>query len=184
MQAIGQQNELQHLKLLSSKPFLIIANISENDIIDPYKNCQAYRSLVDYYGNEKILPVSAKIESELSQMDEEEAQMYAGELGINESGLKKIIRATYKNLGLITFFTCGPKEIHAWPIENGITIKQAAGVIHSDLEKGFICAHVFSCDDIFMYKSEHGIKQAGKFKTVGSDYIVVDGDIVHVQFNV
>lgn len=175
--------ELFHLQLLCAKPFLIIANVSEDDIHDPSKNSYV-QELQKKYGREIILPVSAKIEAELASMEENEAREYASYFGITESGLSKIIRATYQHLGLITFFTCGPREIHAWPLKKNTPIKAAAGTIHSDLERGFICAQVFNYQDLLTYGSELKVKEAGKLKTVGADYYVEDGDIIHVQFNV
>ena len=105
-------------------------------------------------------------------------------LGIERESLPAIIAQSYKHLGLITFFTCGPKEIHAWPIKKGMTIRQAAGEIHSDLERGFICADVFNCTDLFKYQSEAKLKEAGKIRIEGQDYLVNDGDVVHIKFNV
>ena len=105
-------------------------------------------------------------------------------LNIKESGLSAIIRKTYEQLGLITFFTCGPKEIHAWPIKQGTTVRHAAGEIHSDLERGFICAEVFNCQDLFAAGSEVKLKDQGKIRREGQDYIVQDGDILSIKFNV
>jgi ribosome-binding ATPase YchF (GTP1/OBG family) len=105
-------------------------------------------------------------------------------IGIKEPGLHTIIRKTYEHLGLITFFTCGPKEAHAWPIRMGTTARQAAGEIHSDIERGFICAEVFNCNDIFEFGSEASLKEKGKIRKEGQDYIVRDGDIMLFRFNV
>ncbi len=179
----AQQPELEHLNLIASKPFLVIANVSEDEVNDASNNIHV-KKLVDFFGQDIVLTVSAKIEAELAQLPEEDAALYAQDLGIKESGLAKIIRSTYHRLGLITFFTCGPREIHAWPLQIQSTIKQAAGEIHTDLARGFICAHVYNCNDLIKYGSEQEVKLAGKLKTVGSDYIVEDGDIIHVQFNV
>ena len=99
-------------------------------------------------------------------------------------GLKNDSKKTYNNLGLITFFTCGPKEAHAWPIPNGMTIREAAGEIHSDLQRGFICSDIFNCKDIFQHGSEQVLKTVGKVRTEGQYYVVQDGDVVHVKFNV
>ena len=106
------------------------------------------------------------------------------ELGISAGSLEAIISKTYSHLGLITFFTCGPREIHAWPIKKGTIARKAAGEIHSDLERGFICSETFNYDDILTYPSETAIKQAGRLKIEGSDYIVRDGDIINIRFNV
>src|SRR5438105_15528560 len=117
-------------------------------------------------------------------MTEEEAQEIMGLLDIKSRGLDDIIRKTYQMLDLITFFTLGPKEIHLWPIKKGITIRQAAGEIHSDLERGFICAEVFNCEDLFTTGSLQKVKEIGKIRTEGQHYIVQDGDIIDVRFNV
>lgn len=173
------------IPLLTQKDFLIIANIAENEIEhDAYKNNSAYKTLVARFGEQKVIPICVKAASELAQMADEEAQEMMHLMGIKERSLDTIIRETYKNLGLITFFTCGPKEIHAWPIAKGLPIRQAAGEIHSDLERGFICAEVYNCKDLFDLGSETKIKESGKMRIEGQNYIVQDGDIVHIRFNV
>ncbi|MCL4229904.1 DUF933 domain-containing protein, partial [Candidatus Dependentiae bacterium] len=151
---------------------------------DAYKNNKHYQALVAKFGTERIIPVSARLEQELSQLSDHEAQEMMAMLGIKERSLDTIIRQTYKHLGLITFFTCGPKEAHAWPIKKGITVRKASGEIHSDLEKGFICAEVFNCNDLFAYGSEAKLKAAGKVRIEGQDYIVQDGDLLNIRFNV
>lgn len=176
---------LKSLQLLCAKNFLIIANVAEHELEnDAYKNNPHYQALIKRFGQEKVIPVSAKIEYELSQLTETEAQEMMGMLGLKERSLDAIIRETYKNLGLITFFTCGPKEGHAWPIKKGITVRQASGEIHSDLERGFICAEVFNCQDLFDAGTMAKLKAAGKMRTEGQDYIVADGDILDIRFNV
>lgn len=173
------------IPLLTQKDFLIIANIAENEIEnDRYKNNEAYQKLVAKFGAEKVVPVCARVASELAQLTDEESQEMMSLIGLKEKSLDVVIRETYKNLGLITFFTCGPKEIHAWPIKKGMNIRQAAGEIHSDLERGFICAEIYNCKDLFELGSEAKIKDAGKMRVEGQGYIVQDGDIVHIRFNV
>lgn len=174
------------LELLSTKNYMIIANVSENELADnAYKNNPLYRKLIEKFGQDKIVAVSARLEYELSQLTtDEERQEMRTMLGAEHDGLKDIIEKTYHQLGLITFFTCGPKEIHAWPISKGLTIRQAAGEIHSDLQKGFICADIFNYKDIVQAGSEAKVKDLGKMRTEGQDYIVQDGDIVHIKFNV
>lgn len=180
-----QSSNVQTISLLSIKNFLIIANIAEKELENKeYKNNKYYQGLVQKFGEQSVVPVSARVEYELTQMNQEEAQEFMMMMGLAESGLNAIIKKTYDNLNLITFFTCGPKEIHAWPIEKGITIRQAAGKIHSDLERGFICAEIFNYNDLISLKSETAIKNAGKLRIEGQHYIVQDGDIVHVRFNV
>jgi GTP-binding protein YchF len=173
------------ISLLCAKNFLIIANIAESEVEnDTYKNNAEFQKLINHFGQERVIPISAKLEMELAQLSDADAQEAMGIFGLKERGLDKIIKKTYDNLGLITFFTCGPKEIHAWPIKKGMKIRQAAGEIHSDLERGFICADVFNCQDLFALGSENAVKTAGKLRTEGQDYVVKDGDIVHVKFNV
>jgi len=172
-------------ELLSGKNFMIVANVSESEIADhAYKNNKNYQKLVITFGQDAVIPVSARLEYELSQLSESDAADMAAMMGLEQRGLATIIERTYKNLGLITFFTCGPKEIHAWPIPQGLSIRKAAGEIHSDLEKGFICADVFNYQDLVTYGSEAKLKDAGKLRVEGQDYVVRDGDIVHIKFNV
>ena len=184
-QALLHASKAKTLPLLSTKNYLIIANIAENEIEnDAYKNNPHYQSLIAKFGPERVIPVSAKIEGELSQLPESEAQEMMAMIGLKEKSLNTIIRETYKNLGLITFFTCGPKEAHAWPIKKGTTARQAAGEIHSDLERGFICAEIFNCHDLFKLGSENAVKEQGKLRREGQDYIVADGDLLNIKFNV
>lgn len=173
------------IPLLTQKDFLIIANIAETEIEnDAYKNNPAYQKVVQKFGADKVVPICARVASELAQLSDEDAQEMMGLLGLKEKSLDVVIRETYKNLGLITFFTCGPKEIHAWPIRKGTNIRQAAGEIHSDLERGFICAEIYNCKDLFELGTEAKIKDAGKMRVEGQGYIVQDGDLVHIRFNV
>ncbi len=167
---------------VSTKNFLIIANISEQDLSNITDN-EFVQALNKRFGSEKVLPICVKIEQELSQLEHNDATELMGLYGLCEPSLDIIIRKTYHNLGLITFFTCGPQEIHAWPIKHGTTIRKAAGEIHSDLERGFICAEVFNSQDLFENKSILALKESGKVRTEGQDYIVRDGDIVLVRFS-
>ncbi len=171
--------------LLATKKFLIIANVAESELEnDAYKNNQYYQSVIKTFGQEVVIPVSAKIEGELAQLPEAEQDEMMAMLGIKERSLETIIRKTYQHLGLITFFTCGPKEAHAWPIKKGIAVKKAAGEIHSDLERGFICAEVYNCKDLFELGSEAAVREKGKFRKEGADYLVQDGDLLNIKFNV
>lgn len=175
----------KHSFLLSGRSFLIIANVSEHEIAHgAYQQNSNYQALVKRFGTESVIPVSARLEYDLSVLPEPERHEMAQMMGVTHNGLHTIIEKSYAHLGLITFFTCGPKEIHAWPIPKGITIRKAAGEIHSDLERGFICAEVYNCTDIFEFGSETRVKDAGKMRTEGQDYIVQDGDIVNIKFNV
>jgi GTP-binding protein YchF len=171
--------------LLCAKNFLIIANVAEEELEDNrYAHNRHFQALVNNFGTDKVIPVSARVEYELSRLPESEAQEMITMLGITHRGLDEIIKKSYQNLGLITFFTCGPKEAHAWPIRQGITVRKAAGKIHSDLERGFICAEVFNCNDLIELKSETKLKEKGKIRTEGQDYIVRDGDVLNIKFNV
>lgn len=183
--AKAKNADISMLPLLSAKNYLIIANLSEDDYVG--KNYLAntfYQSLVERFGADKVIPVCAKIEAELAQMSEVDAAEMLGSLGITEKGLDNIISKAHSNLGLITFFTVGPKEAHAWSVRKNIGAPRAAGEIHSDLEKGFICVEVYNCEDIFEFGSETKLKTLGKIRVEGKDYIMQDGDVIHVRFNV
>lgn len=179
------ESSVATLPLLSSKNYLVIANISEHELDnDAYKNNRHYQALVQKFGENRVIPIAAKTEFELSQLEPDEAEELMSMLGLKTKGLDTIIKRTYDQLGLITFFTCGPQEAHAWPIKKDTTIRKAAGEIHTDLERGFICSEVFNCADIFALGSENKVKEAGKMRTEGENYLVKDGDVIHVRFNV
>jgi len=185
LQELFANQPINTIPLLSSKNFMLIANIAESEIEnDAYKNNPHYQALVKTFGADKVVPVCAKIEHELSQLSDNDATEMMAMFGLKEKSLDIIIRQTYKNLGLITFFTCGPKEAHAWPLLKGTTVRQAAGEIHSDIERGFIRAEVFNYNDIAEHKTEARMKELGKIRTEGQDYLVRDGDVIHVRFNV
>jgi GTP-binding protein YchF len=173
---------LQSLHLLTSKPTLYIANVAE----DGFENNPGLNRVQELAIKEgaEVVPVCAAIEAELSQLEDAEKEEFLAELGIDEPGLNRVIRAGYKLLGLQTFFTAGPKEARAWTVPIGATAPQAAGVIHTDFEKGFIRAEVISYEDFITCKGEQGAKEAGKWRLEGKDYIVQDGDVVHFRFNV
>ncbi len=172
-------------ELIATKKFLVVANLSESDFTeDAYKENKHFKTLVERFGSDRVIPVCAKTEHELVQLDDEQRQEMIEMLGMTISGLDTVIQKTYHELGLITFFTVGPKEARAWPIPKGITVRKAAGEIHSDLERGFICAEVCNHQDFAEHKSEAAIKTAGKMRTEGQDYIVQDGDWLHIKFNV
>jgi hypothetical protein len=180
-----KKSPVSTIPLLSTKNFLVVANIAEGELENKqYLNNKHYQALIKHFGPEYVIPVSVRVEYELTQMEADDAQEFMNMMGITEPSLDTIIKKTYDNLGLITFFTCGPKEIHAWPIRKGTTIRQAGGEIHSDIERGFICSETFSVDDLATLKTEAAIKTAGKMRIEGQNYLVQDGDIVHVRFNV
>src|SRR5690606_36262923 len=134
--------------------------------------------------NAPVVAICAKIESEIADLEDEDKSLFLGEMGLEEPGLNRVIRAAYTLLGLETYFTAGVKEVRAWTIHKGSTAPQAAGVIHTDFERGFIRAEVISFDDFIKHKGEQGSKEAGKMRLEGKAYIVQDGDVMHFLFNV
>ena len=170
------------IPLLSAKNFMIIANIAEEDINNPESN-KFVQQLIKTFGQDRIIPVCVRTELELSKLQDNEKQDMMDMFNIQKSVIQTVIEKSFKNLGMINFFTCGPQEIHAWPIVQGVTVKSAAGEIHSDLEKGFICAEIFNYEDVIKFPLK-SLKDSGKIRTEGKDYIVKDGDIILVKFNV
>ena len=171
--------------LLTNKPIIYVANVGEGDLSD-LDNAKYYQQVKDFAlkeGNE-VIPVSCEIESELSELSPEERDMYLSDLGVSESGLSKVIKATYRLLNLSTFFTVGADECRAWTFKNGMSAPQCAGVIHTDFQRGFICAEVYKYEDIHALGSEQAVKEAGKLKTEGKGYYPSDGDIMFFKFNV
>ena len=174
--------ELRDLFLLTAKPTMYIANVAEDGFQDnPYLD--AVRTLAAGEGAE-VVPVCAAIEAEIVELDEDEREVFLADLGLDEPGLNRVVRAGYKLLGLETYFTAGPKEVRAWTIPKNAKAPQAAGVIHSDFERGFIRAEVIAYDDFVACKGEQGAKEAGKLRSEGKEYVVKDGDVVHFRFNV
>jgi ribosome-binding ATPase len=177
-----QQQGIYDLHLLTAKPVMYVANVREDGFDDnPY--LVAVRDIAREQGSETVV-VCAAIEAELVELEAAERKDYLDELGIPEPGLNRVIRAGYKLLGLQTYFTAGPKEVRAWTVKIGATAPQAAGVIHTDFEKGFIRAEVVSYEDFIACNGEHGAQEAGKLRLEGKDYIVRDGDVMHFRFNV
>ncbi|RTQ47758.1 redox-regulated ATPase YchF [Hymenobacter gummosus] len=173
------------LQLLTIKPVIYAANVDEASI--PQGGNAFVEALRQHVASEnaQIVVISAAIESQIAEMDDpEEKEMFLGEYGLTESGLDKLIRASYDILNLITYFTAGPQEVRAWTVHRGDKAPAAAGVIHSDFEKGFIRAEVIKLPDYEQYRSEAKIKEAGKMAVEGKEYVVQDGDIMHFRFNV
>lgn len=171
--------------LLTLKPIIYVANVSEQDYahIDECKYYQTVREIAAKE-NAEAIPVSCAIESELAELSSEERAMFLSDLGAEESGLDKVIKSAYRLLNLRTFFTVGEDECRAWTFKDGMLAPQCAGIIHTDFEKGFIKAEVYTYDDIIKYQSELGVKEAGKLRIEGKDYVAKDGDIMHFRFNV
>lgn len=175
---------LNDMYLLTAKPILYVCNVDEASVHTGNELTNRFREAVKNEPAEVIF-ISAAIEAEIAQMDSpEERKEYLEMMGLEEPGVNKLIRATYKLLDLITYFTVGEKEVRAWTIHRGWKAPKAAGVIHSDFEKGFIRAEVIKYDDYVKYGSEHAIKEAGKMSVEGKEYVVHDGDCMHFRFNV
>ena len=171
---------LRPLFLLTMKPTLYIANVAENSsqkLLDQVKTHAAREGA-------PVVEISAAIEAQIADMPDEDKKLFLEDLGMEEPGLNRVIRAAYGLLGLQTSFTVGPKEVRAWTVRAGATAPQAAGVIHTDFERGFIRAEVASYDDFVACKGEQGAKEAGKLRLEGKDYTVRDGDVIHFRFNV
>ena len=175
---------IKHFNFLTLKPMIYVCNVSEDVLSAPYEN--------DYVGavegvaaanDSKVVPISAKIEQELSELDDDERDMFLKEMGITHSGLTDLIHASYEALNLRTFFTAGKKEVRAWTFKNGMKAPACAGVIHSDFEKGFIRAETIAYDDLIEAGSEAAAKRLGKFRLEGKDYRVQDGDVLHFRFS-
>jgi GTP-binding protein YchF len=175
-------DSLKPLCLMTVKPTLYVANVSEDGFHDN-PMLDALRAHADKEGA-PVVPVCAALEAELQELSAEERLEYLKELGWDEPGLNRLIRAAYDLLGLQTYFTAGVKEVRAWTIHKGDTAPQAAGVIHTDFERGFIRAQTISFDDFVACKGEHGAKEAGKMRSEGKEYVVKDGDVMNFLFNV
>jgi len=173
---------IRDMFLITLKPLMYIANVAE-DGFENNPHLDAVRARAETEGAE-VVPVCAAIEEELSQLDDADRDEFLKDLGLDEPGLNRVIRAGYKLLGLQTYFTAGVKEVRAWTVRIGATAPQAAAVIHTDFEKGFIRAEVIAYDDFIQYKGEAGAKEAGKWRLEGKEYIVKDGDVMHFRFNV
>ncbi|MGQ9659108.1 MAG: redox-regulated ATPase YchF [Thermochromatium sp.] len=177
-----EQAELRDLFLLTAKPVMYIANVSE-DGLDHNPLLDRVRALAEGEGA-VVVPVCAAIEAEILELDDAARDEFLADLGLEEPGLNRVVRAGYRLLGLETYFTAGPKEVRAWTIPRQTKAPQAAGVIHSDFERGFIRAEVIAYEDFVAYQGEQGAREAGKLRAEGKDYVVQDGDIIHFRFNV
>lgn len=180
-----EQGIANQLHLLTAKPILYVANVSEDEIADADNNeyVQVVQKFAAKEGAEVIV-VSAKIEEEIAELDQEEKEMFLEELGITDSGLDLLIRASYNLLGFATYFTAGEQEVRAWTFKKGMKAPQAAGIIHTDFERGFIRAETVSYDDLMDGGSMSQARDNGKVRLEGKEYIVKDGDVIHFRFNV
>ena len=180
-----EMDVVKQYTLLTMKPIIYVANLGEEDLEDPTTNPH-YNKVVEFAAGEgaDVVPICAKIESELVGMDKEEKDLFLQDLGIEESGLDKLIKEAYKLLGLRTYFTAGVQEVRAWTFKEGMTAPEMAGIIHSDFQRGFIKAETYSFDDLVEYGSEHALKEAGKIRQEGKQYVGQDGDIMLFKFNV
>ena len=175
-------DEIKELHFLTIKPMMYIANVSDdgfedNPFLDKVKNLAESEGAA-------LVPICASIESEIAELDEEEKNDFLADLGMEEAGLNRVIRAGYTLLKLQTYFTAGVKEVRAWTVAIGATAPKAAAVIHTDFEKGFIRAEIIAYEDFVEHKGEQGAKEAGRWRLEGKDYIVQDGDVIHFRFNV
>ena len=173
---------LKQLNPLTIKPTMYIANVDEegfenNPYLDAVKEIATQEGAI-------VVPICNKLEAEISELEDDEKMEFLAEMGMEEPGLNRVIRAGYSLLGLQTYFTAGPKEVRAWTIPIGATAPNAAGKIHTDFEKGFIRAEVVAYNDFIAGNGEQGAKEAGKWRLEGKDYIVQDGDLIHFRFNV
>jgi GTP-binding protein YchF len=177
---------IEESRLLTLKPTIYAANISENEVNGDYVNNQHYNALKAHADSEgsEIIAVSAQIEAELAALDGEEKEMFLADLGISESGLDKLIKSSYSLLGLISFLTAGPKEVRAWTIKRGTKAPGAAGKIHTDFERGFIRAEVVAFDDLVREGDRNKVKEKGLLRSEGKEYVMKDGDVVEFLFNV
>ena len=170
------------LQLMTYKPVLYVANVAESGFKDN-PMLEAVKALAAKEGAQ-VVAVCAAIEAEISQLEDADRTEFLKDLGLEEPGLNRVIRAGYALLGLQTYFTAGPKEVRAWTVREGATAPQAAGVIHTDFERGFIRAEVIAFDDYITLKGEHGAKESGKLRLEGKEYVVKEGDVMHFRFNV
>jgi hypothetical protein len=180
-----QLKTVKGLHLLTQKPILYVANVGEDELLEADENPHV-KKVKEFAATDaaEVIIISAKVESEIAELDGEEKEMFLEELGIPESGLDQLIKATYSLLGLATYFTAGEQEVRAWTFVKGIKAPQAAGIIHTDFERGFIRAETVSYDDLVDAGSMSVAKERGKVRLEGKEYIVKDGDVIHFRFNV
>lgn len=175
---------IKDLHLITLKDMLYVCNVDEDSIEEDNEYVKAVKEFTAK-DNSKVIKICGKIESEISQLETaEEKKEFLADMGLKESGLDVLVRAGYELLGLKTYFTAGEQEVRAWTFEDGMKAPQCAGIIHTDFEKGFIKAEVYHCEDLFQHHSEAKLKEAGKFRIEGKEYVAKDGDVMHFRFNV
>lgn len=177
------RKRLAPLCLITAKPAMYVGNVAEDGFGDDNALLQQLQAYADGQ-NVPVVAICAKIEAEMAGMDAEDRELFLSDMGLEEPGLNRLIRAAYELLGLQTYFTAGVKEVHAWTIHKGATAPQAAGVIHGDFERGFIRAQTIAFEDFIQYGGEHGARDAGRLRAEGKDYVVRDGDVMEFLFNV
>lgn len=179
-----EKASISDLHLITLKETLYVCNVDEESIVEDNNHVKAVKALAEKEGSQ-VITICGKIESEIAQLEtEEEKKEFLGDMGLEQSGLDQLINAGYDMLGLQTYFTAGEKEVRAWTFKKGMKAPQCAGIIHSDFERGFIKAEVYHCNDLFELGSEAKLKEAGKFRIEGKEYLMKDGDVVHFRFNV
>ena len=176
---------VKNFSLLTIKPMIYVANMAEEEIAQPENNSHyvKVKALAEQENND-VVAICARIEEELSSLEKEEKEIFLQDLGIEESGLDKVIKASYHMLDLCTYFTAGVQEVRAWTFKRGMSAPECAGIIHTDFQRGFIRAETYSYEDIDVLGNEQAVKEAGKLRSEGKDYIVQDGDVMHFRFNV
>jgi GTP-binding protein YchF len=179
----AERREIRELHLLTAKPVMYVANVDERGLAQTNAYESALRARAAGEGA-VVVTVCAAIEAEIAQLEEAERAEFLQALGIAEPGLNRVIRGAYAMLGLLTYFTAGPKEVRAWTVKSGSSAPQAAGVIHTDFERGFIRAEVIAYDDYLRYRGEAGAREAGRLRLEGKEYLVHEGDVMHFRFNV
>lgn len=172
---------IQDIQLLTAKPIMYVCNVDDASALTGNKYSDAVKAALN---DEDMLIIAGKLESEIAELDDDDRVMFMEDAGLTEPGVNKLVRLAYKTLKLQSFFTTGPDETRAWTIHRGDTAPVAAGVIHSDLQRGFIRAEVMSVNDFLQFGSEQAVKEAGKFRVEGKNYVVRDGDILNIRFNV
>ena len=179
-----QRRAIRGLGLITAKPILYVANVDESDVLGEGELARRVREHVAAEGDGEVVPVCAAIEAELSELDEADRREMLGDYGMDEPAMAKLARACYRMLGLQSFYTAGPKEIRAWTVRHGAKAPQAAGVINSDFERGFIRAEVYGVDDLEELGNEKAIREAGRMRIEGKEYVMQDADVCHFLFNV